>query len=106
MAEYALEREMDEQCVFHCQQAIEKLLKALLIEREVVERPRRTHDLVSLADDLVLDLADDDWVLLRRLGEQYATSRYGEDVDYEQEHTLDYLTRTRALFEWLRQQPS
>jgi HEPN domain len=34
---------------FHCQQAAEKLLKAALVQAGV--RPRRTHDLASLADE-------------------------------------------------------
>ena len=34
---------------FHCQQAAEKLLKAVLVRVGV--RPRRTHDLGSLADE-------------------------------------------------------
>jgi len=34
---------------FHCQQAAEKLLKAALVHAGV--RPRKTHDLASLADE-------------------------------------------------------
>ncbi len=34
---------------FHCQQAAEKLLKAALVRAGV--RPRKTHDLTSLADE-------------------------------------------------------
>jgi HEPN domain len=36
---------------FHCQQAVEKLLKAALVQGGV--RPRKTHDLESLADEAV-----------------------------------------------------
>jgi HEPN domain-containing protein len=36
---------------FHCQQAAEKLLKAALVRAGV--RPRKTHDLTSLADEAV-----------------------------------------------------
>ena len=36
---------------FHCQQAAEKLLKAALVRVGV--RPRKTHDLTSLADEAV-----------------------------------------------------
>ena len=106
LAEFALEREIHEQCIFHCQQALEKSLKALVIERSPSGRPRRTHDLVSLAEEMSLELSQEDLSLLRRLGEQYATTRYGEDVDYDQTRSLDYLRRTRTLFAWLQQQLS
>jgi HEPN domain-containing protein len=35
---------------FHCQQAAEKLLKAALVYGRV--RPRKTHDLAALADEV------------------------------------------------------
>ena len=105
LATVALDRQMEEEGLFHCQQALEKALKALVTERQGLRHVRRTHDLVSLADELELPLAEADMLLLRRLGEMYVPSRYGdEDVDLEDEALADWLRRSKELFEWLRQQ--
>jgi HEPN domain-containing protein len=99
-----LERSLHELCIFHCQQALEKLLKAILIERSPTNRARRTHDLVSLAEELRLGLAVEQLQLLRRLADLYNPSRYGdEDVDFEYAPPEEWLRQTRGLFAWLRQ---
>lgn len=40
------------QSIFFCQQAVEMLLKSMWIEQAYEGVPRRTHDLVSLAEEL------------------------------------------------------
>jgi HEPN domain-containing protein len=106
LAEFAFDGGMQEQCICHCQQAMEKALKALSLERAATGRTRRTHDLVGLAVDLSLNLSEEEFALLRRLGEQYSTSRYGEDVDYEETNTRERLRQSRLLFAWFQQQLS
>ena len=78
----------DEVIGFHAQQAIEKLLKALLSHRRVTFR--RTHDLTELIDLLAADgvpipaeIAE-----VRRLGPYAAEFRY-EDIPFDSTGPLD-----------------
>ena len=104
MAELGLGRGLFDQCIFHCQQALEKLLKAILIERSPTSRARRSHDLVLLAEAVELTLSREQFQFLRRLGELYVPSRYGdEDVDFDYAASETWLLQTKELFAWLRQ---
>jgi HEPN domain-containing protein len=104
VAELVLERAHHELCMFHCQQALEKLLKSILIERSPSGRARRTHDLVFLAAAVDATLSEGQFQFLRRLGELYNPSRYGdEDVDFEYAPPEEWLRPTKELFSWLRQ---
>lgn len=60
---------------FHCQQAIEKLFKAVLVEKEL--EPPRIHDLIRLYK-LTSQFIDpiDDSVTLKIINEAYIDSRY------------------------------
>ena len=78
----------DEIIGFHAQQAVEKLLKALLSNRRVIFR--RTHDLTELIDllaangvDVPLGIAE-----ARRLGPYAAEFRY-EDIPSDAVESLD-----------------
>ena len=106
VARFALSDGQPDQCVFHCQQSVEKTLKALLIEKSPQGVARRVHDLVSLAEELELDLSDAEIGLLRLLSDQYLPARYGDeeinsDVDIQQ-----ILDETERIVSWLEQQLS
>jgi len=104
LARVAADRGFGELSIFHCQQALEKLLKAILTERIGARFVRRTHDLIFLTEEVAVELTQDQLVLLRRFGELYVPARYGdEDVDLEDELLFDWLRRAEELFEWLRQ---
>jgi HEPN domain-containing protein len=45
-AEILLKNRSTKGCVWHCHQAIEKILKAIIIEKG--KRPRKIHDLIEL----------------------------------------------------------
>jgi HEPN domain-containing protein len=95
------------QCIFFCQQATEVLLKAMWIEQAEEGLPRRTHDLVALAAELDLDLSEEQTEFLRRLSEQYMSTRYPDIlVEYSEEDAVEYLDKTEELFAWLRQRLS
>ena len=87
---------------FHCQQAIEKLLKALITEKS--ESAPRIHDLVELADIIELDLAEDQQLLLARLSYQAVASRYpGPALRYtEKGKVQELLGQTERFFAWLQ----
>jgi HEPN domain-containing protein len=93
--------------IFWCQQALEVLLKALLVEQSPAGRPRRIHDLVRLANEAGVALSEADLTFLDSLASQYGPARYGEvEPEYTEEEAQTYLDETRRLFEWLRQQLS
>jgi HEPN domain-containing protein len=99
-AQVALDEALYPLCSFLCQQAVEKFLKAIWIERLGTEPPR-THNLANLADDLGLTLTEwDDF--LRALSSQAVISRYPLDEPYERDETASRLERTVELCEVLR----
>src|SRR3990172_2288866 len=90
-------------CVFECQQAIEKLVKAIWVERTPEGYPPREHDLRSLAEKAALDLSREQTGLLDDLSGQYIPSRYVDAaVEYSREQAQSYYNRTTEVFEWLR----
>ena len=107
MASAALERELYSPCMFHCQQALEKLLKAIWVEKASAGVPPRKHDLVELAQEVDLELSQE-WIdFLADLYGQYNPSRYGDvAVAYSRDEGENYYQRTSELFGWLRQQLS
>ncbi len=90
-----------------CQQAIEKLLKALVAERG--EHPPRTHSLPRLAAMLGLDLTESQVKLFADLSNAYLMARYpgevpAEALDPEEMGAEEYLFATEEVCEWLRRQ--
>lgn len=106
IADMALNRGLYSQCVFHCQQALEKLLKAHWIEH--LEEPHpRTHNLAALALRLDIGATDQQLAFLQRLAEQYLPSHYADfDVEYPEEAGRYYYRLTEETYAWLRQQLS
>jgi len=64
---------------FHCQQTIEKLFKAVLVENG--REPQRIHDLLRLYK-LVLEFIDpfDDILILKVINEAYIDTRYPGEI--------------------------
>ncbi len=96
----------DEIIGFHAQQAVEKLLKAVLSFHAIPYR--RTHDLVELIDLLVEhDVSLPDSLEQARELTPFATEFRYDDLPGEQEPPFDrhaaraYVTRTRARAESL-----
>ncbi len=92
-------------CVWYCHQAIEKLLKAVIISQG--KRVRRIHDLVGLWEDA--NLTPNVFVskFLEELNPYYIPTRYPEagfklKVRYGKRNTLKILQNTREVFKWLR----
>ena len=107
MSEVALERPLLSPCVFHCRQALEKLLKALWIEKSMEGFPPRRHDLVALSKEVGLELTEEQNLFLDDLSSQYKPSRYGDvAAEYTWHETATYLAKTRELFQWLQQRLS
>jgi HEPN domain-containing protein len=92
--------------LFCCQQAVEKMLKAVYA-RKLEEVPPRTHQLVRIAEEAKLDLSEEQKDFMRELSAYYVQSRYpGEMEDMESRISEDLanrvLKRTQELLQWLR----
>jgi len=66
--------------LFCCQQAVEKMLKALIAKR-TRELPPRLHNLMRLAEVAALTIPEDTAPLFRRLTDFYIASRYPEELE-------------------------
>ena len=86
---------------YHCQQAIEKLLKGVLISRGVTIE--KTHDLGLLAemlqeytevDEKYLEMCDD-------LTPYGVKIRYPQELFIEEYHVKKALEETQELYDWL-----
>ncbi|MCC7291748.1 MAG: HEPN domain-containing protein [Phycisphaerales bacterium] len=65
--------------VFCCQQAVEKALKALIVER-TGEMPPRLHNLPRLAEEAGIDIDECGLTFLSRLTGFYIQTRYPDDL--------------------------
>ena len=103
-AKAVLDEGLFQQTVFHCQQSIEKLLKAIWTERRGAGTHPRTHNLLKLANALDLRLSKDREALVVDLTDQIFPSRYPEaGWRYNREVAEEYYHMTEELFSWLRQ---
>jgi HEPN domain-containing protein len=94
--------------VFMCQQALEKLLKAIHIQQKGEEAPR-THNLVHLLELLTLPKKPEYLEIMAQLNAYYIKGRYPV---YKQKlsqmldpkSSQDFLTQTQEIFQWLKSQ--
>lgn len=106
-AQVLLEAGLFSPVVFHCQQGVEKLLKAIWIEAATEGSPPRIHDLVALAKLLAIPMTSEQLDFLARLSEQYIPTRYADRLaEYAHDTVEGYLEETQGFFAWLRPQLS
>jgi len=93
---------------FTCQQAIEKILKALYIQ-ENDKTPPYTHNLIRLSGSLSIssNMSDDDNAFIESLNSYYIETRYTEEIDelmeiLTSENTRNILEQSERLFIWLK----
>ena len=91
-------------CVFFCHLALEKQLKAILIERSGIQNPPRTHNLIDLAGDAGIDLHAEYYGFMLELSKQSIAARYPEDsvYRYDEELAASTLSQVREVQEWLK----
>lgn len=65
--------------LFTCQQAIEKLLKAHVINT-TKQFPPRTHDLAKLLNVAAIELVNEQELFLKQLSFYYIKTRYPEEI--------------------------
>lgn len=101
VAQVCLDREYYPACVFHAQQALEKLLKAFWVESHPAGVPPRTHDLIRLSLEAGLNLGG--WQpFLVEMSRQAVASRYADPASYDRARATEYLDRAKQLWDELR----
>ena len=79
-AEHLLDAGDYEACAFHCQQAIEKLLKAIIV-KQTGKRPIHTHDVRSLLEEISgLEISVEMKDMVSDINGYYVGSRYPLDT--------------------------
>ena len=109
-AEAMLQAERYLYVAFTCQQAMEKLLKALFV-KEKDQTPPYTHNLLRLTDTLTIaaELDEEKNRFLETLNSYYIESRYTEEMSglsemLHRENAQSIFSTTQELFTWLRDQ--
>lgn len=92
--------------LFICQQAAEKMLKAL-VTMNTNQFPPKTHDLLKLAELSKIDIDETKKEFLAKLSFYYIETRYPEEIsklskDINKKIALEYLNKTKALLKWLK----
>ena len=87
---------------FHCQQAVEKLLKAAIV-RQTGQRPPYLHNLWRLWQSTSGGVCPPDVEeALATLNPHYFLSRYpGIDIEYDQESADELVGRMERVWQWL-----
>ena len=78
--------------LFCCQQAVEKALKAVIVEK-TGELPPRIHNLLRLAETAGIESSEERIDLLTKLSGYYIKSRYPEEIRAAGEATTQGLAR-------------
>ena len=91
--------------LFCCQQAVEKLLKGLVI-KHTNEMAPRTHDLLRLTGLAKIELSEEQELFLRQLCNYYIETRYPEEMQelarkVTPRIAYDYLNKTKEVLKWL-----
>lgn len=93
--------------LWHCHQAIEKMLKRIIIAKE--KELLKIHDLLKLVNLSEIDLSEEKKEFLKDLNEFYLRSRY-PDLLYKplpqpnKKFTQKYFNFTKKMFLWLKKQ--
>jgi len=91
--------------LFCCQQAVEKMLKAVIAERSG-QCPPRLHNLLRLAKHAGVELDQSQTVLMEDLSRYYVQSRYPEELpalsrDLDRHTCEKVLNQTQEQMQWL-----
>ena len=96
-------------CVFHCHQAVEKMMKAIVVSHNSM--PPRIHDLVALSMKLDIAIPEDIAAALDALNPHYLRPRYPDvpfsrafQFTYNRRNTQKIIEQTTDILVWLRHQ--
>lgn len=90
-------------CAYHCQQALEKILKASIVHI-TKDRPPHTHNLRDLAAQLPgLSIPEEVGQTLRRVSPHYRATRYpglADSAEYTRVNVQRLFEQTKVAYEW------
>ncbi|MEW5693672.1 MAG: HEPN domain-containing protein [Candidatus Hydrogenedentota bacterium] len=93
---------------FTCQQAIEKILKAIYV-KENNKTPPYTHNLIKLINltSIASMIKESELTFVELLNSYYLESRYTETIkelfkSLTKKRSFEILRKTRSLFKWLK----
>jgi len=95
--------------LFCCQQAVEKALKFVIVERTGVFPPR-IHNLVRLVEEAGIEVNTDNKRFLGELSAYYIQSRYPEEIKVMSstimlECAAEILKKTEEMIQWFFSMP-
>lgn len=105
-ARILFEQEIYYACVFYCQQAAEKALKALYIF--VKKKSTSSHNLISISQEL--NAPEKILAACKKLNPHYIQTRYPDAANaipkdaYDDEMAEELLQKAREVFEWSEKQ--
>lgn len=92
-------------CVLHCHQAIEKILKTVIVKNG--DEVRKVHNLIFLLSESKLEISEEFKRHIEELNPHYQPSRYpdifykGPILKYDKEIAQHHLSRTKEIFLWI-----
>jgi len=90
-------------CVYHCHQAVEKMLKAIIIKNGM--KINKIHDLISLSEKTGLEFPIEITEFIDSLSPHYLPSKYpdvGFKFNYNKRNSSVLLKKTKEVFKWLK----
>lgn len=91
--------------IWHCHQALEKTLKAIIVEKNI--KVRKTHDLVGLSEDAKIGLPKNISEFIDNLNPYYNPIRYPDTfleskLAYSRAIAQKILKTTKEVSKWLK----
>lgn len=104
-AEILFEQKSYQNSSWHCHQAIEKILKSIILNKE--RKSRKIHDLIELLKETEIKLPEDLLSFLEELNLHYLPPRYPDSYEqmkriYQPKNIQRVLKLTKVLFLWLK----
>jgi len=92
--------------LFTCQQSIEKMLKALVVQN-TGSFPPKIHDLVKLVNIAKIDIETEQKEFLAKLNYYYLETRYPRELteiskQIKKASALEFYNNTKKILKWLR----
>ena len=107
-AEHMFETKRYVYVLFMCHLATEKLLKAIF-EAVLKKSAPKTHNLIHLMNEIGITVTEDHLQTLSSLNDLSVVTRYPEDMKalvkaFRRDRVREYLTKTKGLLKWLKQE--
>ena len=95
-------------CIFMCHLTLEKALKGLIVKK-FDKVPSKIHNLIFLADELNLELAEEQLKFIYKLNNLSITTRYPEELKklikiFNFKTTEQILNTTKEIQQWIKKQ--